>query len=116
MRSREARFGSTAVINDSFQGLNKSSFLSTTRLQALGERAGAGGVERLPVPGQEFGNARRQVVSNAGEHVGEVVLRIETVELGAFDQRIDRGGAAAAGIGAGKQVTLAANSSRTPDP
>jgi hypothetical protein len=51
----------------------------------------------LPVPGQEFGNARRQVVSDAGEHVGEVVLRIETVELGAFDQRIDRGGAAVAG-------------------
>jgi hypothetical protein len=70
----------------------------------------------LPVPGQEFGNVPRSVVSNAGEHVGEVVLRIETVELGAFDQRIDRGGAAAAGIGAGKQVTLAANSSRTPDP
>jgi hypothetical protein len=37
------------------------------------------------------------------------VLRIETVELGAFDQRVDRGGAAAAGIGAGKQVILATN-------
>ena len=38
------------------------------------------------------------MVGNAGEHVGEIVLRVETVELGALDQRIDRGGAAAAGI------------------
>jgi hypothetical protein len=52
----------------------------------------------LPVPGQEFGNAPRRVVSDADEQVGEVVLRIEAVELGAFDQRINRGGAAAASI------------------
>jgi hypothetical protein len=38
------------------------------------------------------------MIGDAGEHVGEVVLRVETVELGAFDQRVDRGGAAAAGI------------------
>ena len=37
------------------------------------------------------------------------MLRVEAVELGAFDQRLDRGGAAAAGIGAGKQIILAAN-------
>jgi hypothetical protein len=40
----------------------------------------------------------RRVVSDAGEHVGEVVLRIETVELGALDQGIDCGGAATTGI------------------
>ena len=44
-----------------------------------------GGVERLPVPGQEFADAG-WVVGDAGEHVGEIVLRVETVELGAFDQ------------------------------
>ena len=66
----------------------------------------------MPVPGQEFGNAARRMVRNAGEHVGEIVLWIETVELGAFDQRVDRGGAAAAGIRASKQVILAANSNR----
>ena len=32
------------------------------------------------------------------------MLRVEAVELGTFNQRIDRGGAAAAGIGAGKQI------------
>ena len=47
----------------------------------------------MPVPGQEFGDAARRVISNAGEHIGEVVLWIETAELGAFDQRVDRGGA-----------------------
>ena len=46
------------------------------------------------------------MVSDAGEHVGEVVLRVEAVELGTFDQRTDYGSAAAAGIGAGKQVIL----------
>src|SRR5204863_9562950 len=69
----------------------------------------AGGIERLPVPGQEFGDPAGWVVSDAGEHVGEIMLRVETVELGAFDQRIDRGGAAAAGIGAGKQIIYATN-------
>jgi hypothetical protein len=35
---------------------------------------------------------------DAGEHVGEIVLRVQTIELGALDQRIDRSSAAAAGI------------------
>jgi hypothetical protein len=52
----------------------------------------------LPVPGQEFGNAPRRMVGDAGEHVGDIVLRVETVELCALDQRADCCGAAAAGI------------------
>ena len=43
------------------------------------------------------------------EQVGEIELRIEAVELGAFDQRVHRGGAAATGIGAGEQPVLAAD-------
>src|SRR5271155_1730268 len=70
---------------------------------------GAGAIDRLPVPGQEFGNAPRRMISDAGEQVGEIVLRVESVELGALDQGVDRSGAAAAGIGAGKQIILAAN-------
>ena len=66
----------------------------------------------MPVPGQEFGDPPRRVVSDAGEQVGEIVLRIETVELGALDQGVDRSGAVAAGIGAGKQIILAANGNR----
>ena len=56
------------------------------------------------MPGEKLVKPRSGMIGDAGEHVGEVMLRIETVELGAFDQRIDRGGAAAAGIGAGKQI------------
>lgn len=52
------------------------------------------------------------MVGDSSEHVGEVMLRVEAVELGAFNQRIDRGGAAAAGIGAGKQIIFTANGSR----
>src|SRR5580704_18906022 len=69
----------------------------------------AGGVERLPVPGQEFGDTSGRMIGDTGEHVGDIVLRVETVELCGLDQRVDRSGAAAAGIGAGKQVILAAN-------
>lgn len=61
----------------------------------------------MPVPGQEFCDAASWVIANAGEHVGKVVPRIEAIELGAFDQRVDRGGTATAGIGAGKQIILA---------
>ena len=50
------------------------------------------------------------MICDANEHVSEVELRVETVELGAFDQRIDHGGAAAASIGACKQIILATNS------
>jgi hypothetical protein len=37
------------------------------------------------------------------------VLRVETIELGALDQGIDRRGPATVGIGASEQIILAAN-------
>ena len=52
------------------------------------------------------------MVGDAGEHVGDIVLRVETVELGGLDQGIDYRGAAAAGIGAGKQIIFTANGNR----
>src|SRR5215469_10136837 len=52
---------------------------------------------------------RRAGWSAMREHVGEIVLRVEAVELGALDQCVECTGAAAAGIGAGKQIILAAN-------
>ena len=51
----------------------------------------------------------RRMIGDAGEHVGEIVLRVQTIELGALDQRIDRRGAATAGIGAGEEIILAAD-------
>jgi hypothetical protein len=38
------------------------------------------------------------MIGDAGEQVGDVVLWVESVELGALDQGIDRRGAAAAGV------------------
>jgi hypothetical protein len=46
------------------------------------------------------------MIGDAGERVGDIMLRVETVELGALDQRIDRRGAAAAGIRASEQIIL----------
>jgi hypothetical protein len=72
-----------------------------TRRSRIGEACQSSATVEMPARVEFQGRSsamRRQVVSNAGEHVGEVVLRIETVELGAFDQRIGRGGAVAAGI------------------
>jgi hypothetical protein len=52
------------------------------------------------------------VVSDAGEQVGEIVLRVETVKLGALDQGVDRSGAAAAGIGASEEIIFSAYGNR----
>ena len=41
----------------------------------------------MPVPGQEFGNAPRRMVSDAGEQVGDIVLWVESVELGVSGTR-----------------------------
>jgi hypothetical protein len=38
------------------------------------------------------------MIGDAGEQVGDVVVRVESVELGALNQGVDRRGAASAGI------------------
>jgi len=53
------------------------------------------------------------MVGDAGQHVSEVRFGIETVEFGATDQAVDRGGALTAGIGAGEQVVFPAQSDGT---
>jgi hypothetical protein len=35
----------------------------------------------LPVPGQEFGDASSRMIGDAGEHIGDMVLRVETLSL-----------------------------------
>jgi len=47
------------------------------------------------------------MVGEAGEHVAQVALRIETVEFRGADQAVEGGGALPARIGAGKEVVLA---------
>jgi hypothetical protein len=44
------------------------------------------------------------VIGDAAEHLAQVGFGIEAVEFGAFNKGVDRGGALAAGIGAGEQT------------
>jgi hypothetical protein len=49
------------------------------------------------------------MVGDATEDVSEVVLGVDVVELGGFDQGVHCRGASAAGVGTGKEVILAAD-------
>src|SRR5712692_6911138 len=80
------------------------------RQRLSGSEIGDGG---LPVPGKKIGDMPGWMVGDAGEQVGEIELRIEAVELGAFDQRVHRSGASATGIGAGEQPVFAADRDAT---
>jgi hypothetical protein len=47
------------------------------------------------------------MIGQAGEHIGEPGLRVDVIELGGLDQRIDGGGAPAAFVGSGEGPVLA---------
>lgn len=51
----------------------------------------------------------RRMIGDASEHVGEIVRRVDVVELGAFDQGVHRSGSLTATIGAGEEPVLAAD-------
>ena len=59
-------------------------------------------------PRQQLVNAADGVVRDALQHVAQVVLRVDAVELGRAEQRVDRRGALAAAIGALGALVLAA--------
>ena len=75
-----------------------------------------GGRPRRDIPGQQFADAVDRVVGDAAEHVAQVGFGIEPVELGRADQAVDRGGALAAGVGAGKEVVLPSQRDGTQGP
>lgn len=64
---------------------------------------------QLPVPGQQLGDAYCRVILQARQHVCEPGLRVDVVELRGLDQRVDGGGAPAAGVGAGEGPVVAAD-------
>src|SRR5689334_16657230 len=49
------------------------------------------------------------MIGQPGEYIGEPDLRIDVVELGGLNQRVDGGSAAAAIVGAGESPVLAAD-------
>ena len=61
------------------------------------------GRKRPPIPGQEFVEPVSRVPGNAGEHVGEIGLRIDTCELGRLDERGDAGPVGRALVMAGEE-------------
>src|SRR2546423_2993525 len=61
----------------------------------------------LPIPGDKLIEVLDIVIVDAGEHVSEPRLRIDTVELGGLDRRVHDRGTLAAAVGAGKQPRLA---------
>jgi len=61
---------------------------------------------RLPVPGKQVADAIDGMVGDAGEHVAQIGLRVESAHLGGLDEGIHRCRANAAGIGAGKKVVF----------
>src|SRR5690606_7281822 len=60
------------------------------------------------IPRQELGNTVDRMLGDAAEHVSKVRLRIDPVELGGTDERVDRCSPLATGIGSRKQVILTA--------
>src|SRR5882757_4872668 len=65
---------------------------------------------QLPVPRQQLGDASGRMILQARQQVGEPGLRIDVVELGGLDQRVDGRGATAAGVRAGEGPVVAADS------
>jgi hypothetical protein len=67
---------------------------SRGRPHTFGEGAGLGcgarSLDGLPVPRKQLGDVPCRMIGDAGEDVGEVVLRVNAVELGGLDQRIHR--------------------------
>ena len=55
-------------------------------------------------------------IGNFGDGVSQIGFRIEAVELRRLDERVDRRGALAAGVGTGEEVVLAPERDPVPAP
>lgn len=69
-----------------------------------------------PVPRQQIVDVPGRMVGQTAEHIGEPGLRIDAVELGGLDQRVEGGRAMAAGIRAGEGPVAAAYRDRPDRP
>jgi hypothetical protein len=58
------------------------------------------------IPGQQFADAADEMVGDAGEHDAEIEFRIEAVELGRADDRIESYRSLAARVGTGEQIVF----------
>ena len=77
---------------------------------------GFGSVFGGEVPGKQLIDPVDRVLGNAGQDLAKISFRVQTVEFGGADQRVDGGSAYAAGVGPTKKVILPSkcNSSKRP--
>ena len=59
------------------------------------------------VPGQEILDVADGMICDLSQHGAEIEFRIDAVELGRADERVESGGALTSRIGAGEEVILA---------
>ena len=71
------------------------------------------GCWQVAVPGQEIINPIDGMIGDMCQHVTQPGFGVDTVQLARADQRVDRGGALAAAVGAGEQVIAAADGHAT---
>ena len=64
---------------------------------------------RSPIPRQQIGDVLGRMVWQSRQHVGEPGARIDAVELGGLDERVDGGGAASAFVGTREGPVVAAD-------
>ncbi len=69
----------------------------------------SGAVVLAPIPGQELVDALGGMIGQPSQHIGEPGLRIDIVELGGGDQRVDGCCAPAALVGAREGSVAAPN-------
>ena len=62
-----------------------------------------------PIPGQEFVDPPGGMILQSRQDIGEPSLRVDVVELGGFDERVDGGGATAAVIRSCEYPVVAAD-------
>lgn len=65
------------------------------------------GLRRSEVPGQHFVDARDGQIGDAFQHVLQIAFRIDAVQLGRADQRVDCRGGLSAGVRAAEEIVFA---------
>ncbi len=58
------------------------------------------------VPGQQLGDAIDGVISDSGEDMAEIELRVKSVELGRSDERVEGGGAFTAPVRSREEIVF----------
>lgn len=89
---------------------------AASQSQSLSNRSGWDGQHRCDIPRQELVNPIDRMISDVREHMAQPGLRINAIELGGADQRIDCCGPFPTAVGAGKEIIAPTNGNPTQCP